>query len=499
MGSLHVHPYVKANSLNWKLWRDLYEGDHATMVASYLWRHENERKAEGTELLKTRQERTRYLNLQEVIVSIWRSIFFRKEGAPDEILAEAIPLEERENIDRDQNSIQTLLSEKLFTDYILYGTVCVLADAPQGEAASAQDELNGRRPYLKHVEVSAIKDWQKEADDPARYNRLNYFRYEYIKESPRLPGVELERYWYSDEYYRDPQTGIVTVRRYKGAKLADVANTNSLNLTAAQGWALQGEPIELKLKEIPVVLWLGKSWVKDASQEILRHFNLRSALDNVNHYQGYEKLFIKGGSSMNEEQRKALAEYIIGLLQDGQDVISIAPTDPIGLQKAVSEALVNALKVGLNQLRALPADSQVGVSAESLEEQRKNTMDLVLSSIKEIEQIINQALGFYMQFKDGKYSNTPFEGKFDLSKEITEPDINSAVQRYQALGDVLAANPEWELAHLRAIVKAEDYGETETETILEALQPRTARRPVAVGGALSRALNGDSPTTEIAA
>ena len=68
------------------MWRDLYVGDHDTMVNNYLFRHENERKPEGKDLLSTRMERTRYLNLQETNVSVLRSLFFRKSGAADEQL-----------------------------------------------------------------------------------------------------------------------------------------------------------------------------------------------------------------------------------------------------------------------------------------------------------------------------------------------------------------------------------------------------------------------------
>ena len=75
---LYTHPEYKRAVNDYVLWRDLYEGDHATLVKKYLWYHGLEKKADDTasELRRAREERTRYLNFIEIMVSLWISIFF---------------------------------------------------------------------------------------------------------------------------------------------------------------------------------------------------------------------------------------------------------------------------------------------------------------------------------------------------------------------------------------------------------------------------------------
>lgn len=474
MTTLYKNPTYILKENDWRMWQDLYDGDHNTMVTKYLWKHENEQKDEGKHLLAIRKQRTRYLNIQEILVSVWRSLFFRKDGAPDSDLGDLLG-EDIEDIDKERNSLQTFISEKVLTNYLNLGAVCIIADAPDGERVSAADEqARGLRPYLKSVHPLDVKDWQFESVDPKRWGKLNMLRYEYLVEPPRGEEDEPKKVWYSDAYVKTID-GSVELRRYRGKELL-IGNGYLATASSAlsdDGWELE-KTIALKHSEIPAVLWFGESWLKDAAQETLRHFNLRSALDNVNHYQGYQKLFIKGGTNMSEQQRKALAEYIMGLLSEGQDVVAIDPVDPVGLEKACKEALENAFKVGLNQLRALPSDSKEGMSAEAMSEQKRATIDLVLSAIKELEQITNEALKHYAGFKDKKYTTSKFAGRFDLSKEIEPINVNALITEFNMLGDALRANPEWEKALLTKIARAQEFGDQEQEAILAAIQPRSA-------------------------
>lgn len=496
---LWENPYYGDHKGDWILWRDLYNGDHFTLTSNpnYLWLHDFEMRTgdeDAKRLLAGRRMRTRYLNIQEINVSLWRSLFFRREGAADETLLKILGTD-ADNIDRENSSIHSFLAEQVFTNYINYGAVCVVADAPTKGAINRQEETTGgKRPYLKNLCPLDVKDWVFERDDDARWGKLNMLRYEYVKESPRKASDEPKEFWYCDVYERDAR-GAVSHTTYKGPARLGGKDRALVGTVHGGSWEPVGEPIELELKEIPAVLWLGTSWLKDSAQETLRHFNLRSARDNINHFQGYQKLYVKGGANMSDDQKKALAEYIMLLLGEGQEIGAIDAIDPIGLEKAEHEALQNAFKVGLNQFHALPSDSKETMSAEAANEMRRGTLDLVLSSIKEVEQLINQALGFYVQFKDKNLIGKPFEGRYNLSKEVTEEDIDALVQRYQALGDVMRDNPDWEIAHLKKIVKAEEYDDEDAEKISRALKPRASQqapdRAAARTNLLRQRLNGE--------
>lgn len=471
MTTLYKNPYYLKQSPNWTIWNDLYEGDRETMVSKYLVRHENEKKPEGKDLLATRQERTRYLNLQEISISLLRSLFFLKPGQPDKALSD-LAKDDLKDIDREGRSLDTFVSDVVFSHYINLGAVCVIADAPDSPAVSAEDETaRGLRPYLKAVHPLNVHDWVYEKKDHSRLNRLNMLRYIYLEELPRTDTDEPVRRLYSDSYVRT-EAGVL-LKRYQGAEFKQYDLPTQGQTT--DGWE-QIEEIPLAHSEIPAVLWLGQSWMKDAAQEILRHFNLRSALDNVNYYQGYQKLFIKGGASMSDDQRKALAEYIMGLLSEGQDVISIDAIDPVGLEKAVAQAREDALRAALNQLRTLPGDSREAMGAEASIEMRRDTTNLVRESIGELEDIVTKAIQAYAGFKDKRYLKKTFEGRFVLNKDVTDQGVMELISAIPMLSQQFAANPEWELAHMRRVIASLDYAQEDTTKILEALQPSRQQR-----------------------
>jgi hypothetical protein len=470
MTTLYKNPYYLTQSPKWTLWDDLYQGDHSTLVTKYLFRHENEKKPEGADLLKTRQERTRYLNLQEISISILRSLFFLKPGAADEALI-ALAGDDLKDIDREGRSLDTFISDVVFSNYINLGAVCVIADAPRGGAVNAEEETTkGLRPFLKSIHPLNVHDWVFEKRDHSRLNRLNMLRYVYLEELPRSDTDEPVRRLYSDSYVRTE--GGIVLKRYQGAEFKQYDMPTDRQ--TADGWQLI-EEIPLAQQEIPGVLWFGQSWMKDAAQEIIRHFNLRSALDNVNYYQGYQKLFVKGGTNMSDDQRKALAEYIMGLLSEGQDIISIDAIDPVGLEKAVAQAREDALRAALNQLRTLPGDSREAMGAEASVEQRRDTTNLVREALGELEDIVTKAVQAYATFKDRTYLTKQFEGRFILNKDVTDQSITELISAIPMLSQQFASNPEWELAHMRRIIAALDYSQEETQKITESLQPSRAQ------------------------
>jgi len=349
--------------------------------------------------------------------------------------------------------------------------VCVIADAPRGGAVNAEEETTkGLRPFLKSIHPLNVHDWVFEKRDHSRLNRLNMLRYVYLEELPRSDTDEPVRRLYSDSYVRTE--GGIVLKRYQGAEFKQYDMPTDRQ--TADGWQLI-EEIPLAQQEIPGVLWFGQSWMKDAAQEIIRHFNLRSALDNVNYYQGYQKLFVKGGTNMSDDQRKALAEYIMGLLSEGQDIISIDAIDPVGLEKAVAQAREDALRAALNQLRTLPGDSREAMGAEASVEQRRDTTNLVREALGELEDIVTKAVQAYATFKDRTYLTKQFEGRFILNKDVTDQSITELISAIPMLSQQFASNPEWELAHMRRIIAALDYSQEETQKITESLQPSRAQ------------------------
>jgi hypothetical protein len=193
------HPDYQINMAKWETYRDLYDGDHATLTSvKYLWPHEIEgsrqeagRAPDGTpwtvgeKLRGIRAQRSRYLNLFEPIVSNWTSLAFSR---PIQISAKVREMlgEEINNIDGEGNSLENFIKTILAPAYFRDGKPIVLVDAPSVQFRTiAEQKQAGFRPYIELLDVLSVKDWQVD-----ERGNLAWIRYEYYAIPPRLSPTE---------------------------------------------------------------------------------------------------------------------------------------------------------------------------------------------------------------------------------------------------------------------------------------------------------------------
>ena len=468
---LFEHPRYIEMIENWQLYQDLYDGDHDTLVNKYLVPHALEAKkdAAANELFATRARRTRYLNLQEIIVSLWLSIFFKSAGTPDAALTTMLG-DEIDNIDGKGSSLFTFTKE-VTKNLILLGDSYVMADAfPLAVSTESQARAAGARPFLELLTPLEVRDWQIENQDSVRFGKFNALRREFDTLLPRKRLSQrpiIQRV--SHELFLDG--GRFKLQIYLGqidAQGNEVRNPQ----TGERVWT-DGGIITSDLSEIPVAYVHSDSWLKGASQEVLRHFNLRSNLDNTNYHQGYEKLVAIGVTT--EEQRINLAANVVACLPENGDLRSIPASQATGLENAVAGSVQNVFNVGLNQLRQIAADSKVGQTADAQAKEREYTTSLVESELETIETLINQALGYYAELK-GKPAGT-----YSLNKEIEDENFDQWLRVYGAIRDELTRNyPDVNKAAIKKAIsklKLDDEDELLASVDAAVAQPESQQDP----------------------
>lgn len=413
---LYLHPDFKSKRSEWELARDLYQADYSVVCADarILWPHAIE-EVTGNQNAKDhylrRVRRTRYLNLTEIVTSLIVSFLLRKE--PDTSKVEKMLGDEIDNIDGNNNSLYAFIKNSFAVDYLLYGKAAILVDATKHAARSRAEEIAlGVRPYFFPIHPLAIKDWDiSPMEQPGKYNWL---RYEYTQTEPRNDETsEPKQRCYSKSYRQDGAN--VQVSTYQGNEVAFGAIVDS----EKQDWQLKDSQAIEEISQIPLVVLEDVSWLKDVNQECLRFHNLRSSRDNILHNQGYQKVFINGMNDADRQQVNNVGETTWVFLPRDSNATTIEPPDLASHEKAIEESLNNIFKIGLNQLRLLPADSRVSQSAESLNEEKENTFALVESTLTDIENSVNQALSIYAEFK----GQSDFDGKIELDKNISKDDI----------------------------------------------------------------------------
>ena len=430
MPTLYQHPEYDLNKSDWEKWRDLYEGNHATLSkGEYLWYHALEAKTgdqNSANLRKSREQRTRYLNLIEILISLWTAWFFRKP--PNLSDAKSLLGERLDDINGAGKSFESFIKNDILKNYLLYGKSIVLVENASYQVQTrAEEQALGISPKMRMLEPLACVDWDTEVIDPARHGDLNMFRYEFLLIEPRTSSSKKPvQTRYSHEYVRD--SGSVTINRYKQPIGEQTFQKAPQSIPRAE-WVAEA-PAIIQLDEIPVVIIEDRSWVKEAAEECLRVHNLRSNRDNILYFQGYRTDYITGIDTANPDQLKAFSEYTKVLLPAGAGVIFTDPVSTDQYDKAIQQGIDTTFKVGLNLFRTLPEDSRVGQSAESMNEAKDNPMALVESSLEDIENGINQTLEHFAAFKgDG---NAP---QIELEKNISEVSTEQFLAVVQAMSD----------------------------------------------------------------
>ena len=432
------------NKAYWIKWRDLYNGDHKVLTESfeYLWPHYIEEFGkDGARLLRARRRRTRYLEIPEIVISLWTSYFFRQAPTisveTDDLLGEF-----KENIDGKKTPLDAF-AIKATESFLQSGKVFILVDAPS--------EGSEKIPYMQLVHALDVPDWELETDDPLRRGKFNLFRREYLQTQKRENLTQQPKTLkISDEYFRE--NGKVVINRYSMP-----TSSEKTNFHTKSEWQFK-ERIEIGLPEIPVAMIEDQSWIKGVCEETLRYFNLRSARDNIQHQQGYNLIFIIGGDGSDSGQIQGISEHTWPLLAAGSSVVTVPPVSTASYDASIDEALSSAFRVGLNQLRQVASDSKAVQSADSISEEKDERLALVEATTSMIQSLMNQALLFYAEFR-GEQNFVP---SFDLSQEFDEANFELFSKVFLTFRDQFKANPILERkAFEKAISKV--FSESELE------------------------------------
>ena len=426
----------------WQRYCDMYHGEHDTMVNDvYLVPHAQEqiKDAEGqsARMRAGRQLRTQYMKVPEIIVSLWTSFFFRNPYVLSPEVVELFKLTDgtsaEDNIDGYGKSLSRFLQN--FTEvYLTYGKATILVDSFGIEVKTkGQEALIGVRPYMEIVKPLAIPDWDIETKDPARVGKFNFLRHEYDIVKPRLRSTDrVERVRVSNELCLE--NGVYTIVRYElPLDNNGIPQTDPKDKSREATWTQTDEIVTGLIGELPIAMLDDVTWIDGVCAETFRFHNLRSSKDSVEYAQGFQKIFISGDGLTSVDAIKAISEHVISLLPAGATVQGLEPVNTDGLDRSITQALENAFKVGLNQLRQVAADSRETQAADSMQMEKDNTYALVESTLKDLENTFNQAIGHFARFKGVK----DFKGTIELNKEIKQEDINQFISTYSAFRDRL--------------------------------------------------------------
>ena len=446
MTKLYQHPDYAKKSRSWKLYRDLYEGDHATLTGEqYLWPHVLERATQdGARIRAIREQRSRYTNYIESIVSTLQSIFFVQSPDIEEAREQFGESGLLDDVNGSGADILSFIRSDIFISYVLYGYPIIFVDAlPTRAETVAEARAAGLRPFLQVLNPIDVTDWWIE---PGR--GFQALRFEYFLDEPRTNLEEKpKRNRYSRQLYLE--NGIYSARRYRLANSQEIEASQSMSQPLSAGdWVLDAEMSVPGLERLPVAAIFGQeSWIKDAAQEALRFFNLVSTRDNILNNQAYQRLFV--ASDIDDEAFLAIGEYTIGRLPKDSNVIAVEPTSTDAIEKAIASSAMNIFKVAFNQSRALPADAGVVEAADTLAERKADLLAMVLSSIDELEKLTNDALGLYARFAGIE----GYSAKVTFSRDITQGAIEQQLQMFAANRDLIARFPSWEKAWAKKVVK----------------------------------------------
>jgi hypothetical protein len=432
---LQTHPDYDYKYSEWELCQRLFEARHEIVCKrpDIFWTHAVEDTVHDTGQSTTlanlltnigksqwqrRSLRTRFQPLPEIIASLIISLIFRK--SPDFSRVEKLFEGIEKNVDGKGNSLYSFIKNSFALDYFKFGKAIIKVETARHGAVTLADEVGKNvRPYLTLINPLDMPDW--ELADGQGINNFNWLRYEYsrVKNRKATEKPEMERI---SKVYTDTGSGIL-VESYR----ADIVNKAQTN----KSWVKDNEQV-LGLSRVPFIVLEDVSWLKDVNQEALRYHNLRSSRDNILYSQGYQKVVVFGVDPNDPAQLQAMSETTWNLVRapDGS-VQAIEPPDLSSHEKALEESLNNIFKIGLNQLRILPSDSRVSQSADSLGEEKDNTIALIESTLEDIENAINETIKLVAEYKGIK----DYQETISIEKTFTNADVTKFVTVFGAMRD----------------------------------------------------------------
>lgn len=455
---LYTHPDYTKFQKEWSLYKTFYDGKHSELVnnSEILWPLYIETKGggPGAELLAERKQRTRYLNIVEIIISLWVSFFFRTKPVLNAAALELLEGAE-DNID-GRGTILISFLKSVLEDYLVYGKSIVLVDSlSQGQ---------NLRPFAQKLSPLDLVDWDIETLNQERVGKLNAARriYYAINSRVRLTEEPTMRL-FSDEYFLS-DSGVFSKQTYQ---LEDEKKGKDTPTAKDLEWITADGVVESELLEIPMIVTNTESWVKDVCEEVLRHFNLRSSKDSIEHQQAYQKVFLLGVDSKDIEVINAISQFHYPILPRDASVVVVPSSSTADIGMSVSNALENAFKMGLNQLRQVASDSGSVQSANTIDAEKDDRLALVESTLGEMEHIGNQILYYFGQFK-GQEALAD-EAVIEFNKEVTKDDIDSFIVVYNSFKDVLLKYPDLQPLLAKKVVGKLLSGEDQ-KTALELIE-----------------------------
>lgn len=480
---LSRHPYYAQLAKGWSIYKALFDGDHDVLVGEeFLWAHLLEKTEDGQKIRQIRELRTRYTNYFEAVVSCLISLMFKNEPDYSDI-DKAISEEERKNINGKRMTLTSFI-QSVMRDYIIYGRPFIFVDSFNVKAKTKFEAKKlGIRPFMETLSPLSVVDWEIETEDLSKYGQFKWLRFEYEYIAPR-----------ADERVQPVLSRRSTALKLSGGSYAyEVYESNQkptdiIKISDELWKPISGLVSISEIQEVPVCsIWDMESWMKDVAQECLRHHNLASTYDNCLNNQAYQRSFVAG--NIKDENWKQIGEYVIGRLPDGAVVHTIEPADTTSLRERLVQCINDIYKLAFNQSRSLPADSKGVESMVTIRERKEELHSLLESSIEEVQNLVNNAVRLYAQFKGIK----DYDQHVKFSTDVSSEDIDEQIKIYSAVRDRIAKYPTWqkesdkkfaELQNLPQIgdIKAEIentaaqvQAETQAENNPQQQQPATIR------------------------
>lgn len=478
----YEHPEYIENKNFWELYEDLYQGEHAQLTKSgVLWMHELEAAdlPESRMIRARREQRTRYINRYEPIVSRYVSMVFRNDPVMDEKVLALFGDNKDLPVTDEGKSFIAFLKSEIAPDYFNFGNAIAVTDSWNIPVRNLEEQQKlGIRPMFESLCPLEVKDWEYDA----LTGGFKWARYEYDLIEPRgSAGEEPKKVKYSKVYSFD--NGTCTITTYKQTKEAEQGATE---------WVQVAEVVKTGVPAMPVrIVGDDESWLKDVAQVVLKLHNLESSRDNIHYYQSYQRLFFVGVET--SEHKKALSEYTAGFIPAGGNVISIEPVQTTALDNNIAETKLELVKVAFNQGRA-STDSGVVESATTQAATKEQLKSLLLSQISDLENFANNLLKDYA-FQAKKISN--FDGKITFSRDLVDEVIDEQIRIYAALQDEINKSTEWRKQTLAKFVQYQNL--PDQKAVLEDIAKTPATQgnaePLRINGLLRQVTNGNTPTT----
>lgn len=481
--ALHEHNYYSEMAPFWTTYRDLYDGNHATLTNSkYLWYHELEKgdKETATLLRGIRAQRTRYLNRIEPIISRYTSLFFQNDPMPDQPTLDMFG-DSISDVTGTGKSLISFLKEDVLRSHLLYGRPVVRTDNYAVEVRSlAEQRALKISPTFEVINPLDLKDWQIDTS-PQRRGKFLWVRCEYWEMEARASATDKpEQRLYSKVFTW--QGAGYTVDTYVAKSNKDIPNISSaqsdqvqkssvVNDNRGQGsrWELEETSGLINAPDLPIrSIENGESWVKDIAPQALKLFNLESTRDSIHYSQGHQRIWISGVT--NKEQMVALSEYTIGFLPDGSQVQSLEPINTASIDANISETTNNILRIAFNQQATTTIDSKAVQSGATQQEGKEPLVALIKAEIESLENLANSMIKDYAFFKEGI---TDFQGKIKFSRDIKIDDIQAQLNIFNALRSDINSCKTWRSESLKKFARQQGLAQQDIiDSEIEASKPQ---------------------------